>query len=84
MAFTESKITCVLIPVPEESHCAGMLPHRQAIRPGNMLTVNQEIPEDLVQADQAVLCPLLAGQMSVSSASSLFLRDLLHDLMANE
>lgn len=48
-----------------ESHCAGMLPHRQAIRPGNMLTVNQEIPEELVQADQAVLCPLSAGQMSI-------------------
>ncbi|CAJ1058058.1 uncharacterized protein LOC109994542 [Xyrichtys novacula] len=47
------------------SHCSGMLPHHQAIRPGNMLTVNQEIPEELVQADEAVLCPLLAGQMSV-------------------
>lgn len=51
---------------PAGSHCAGMLPHRQAIRPGNMLSVNQEIPEELVQADEAVLCPLLAGQMSVS------------------
>lgn len=48
------------------SHCSGMLPHRHANRPGNMLSVNQEIPEELVQADQAVLCPLLAGQMSVS------------------
>uniref|UniRef100_H2TNG6 Zgc:174917 n=1 Tax=Takifugu rubripes TaxID=31033 RepID=H2TNG6_TAKRU len=45
--------------------CAGMLPHRQAIRPGNMLTVNQEIPDELVQASEAVLCPLLAGQMSI-------------------
>lgn len=43
-----------------------MLPHRQAVRPGNMLSVNQEIPDELVQADQAVLCPLLAGWMSVS------------------
>lgn len=48
------------------THCVGMLPHRQAIRPGNMLTVNQEIPDELVQASEAVLCPLLAGQMSVS------------------
>ncbi|XP_035525346.1 probable alpha-ketoglutarate-dependent hypophosphite dioxygenase [Morone saxatilis] len=47
------------------SHCAGMLPHRQAIRSGNMLSVNQEIPEELVQDDKAVLCPLLAGQMSI-------------------
>ncbi|XP_051276371.1 L-threonyl-[L-threonyl-carrier protein] 4-chlorinase [Dicentrarchus labrax] len=47
------------------SHSAGMLPHLQAIRSGNMLSVNQEIPEELVQADEAVLCPLLAGQMSI-------------------
>lgn len=47
------------------SHCSGMLPHRQAVRPGNMLSVNQEIPEELVQAEEAVLCSLLAGQMSI-------------------
>lgn len=50
-----------------------MLPHRQAIRPGNMLSVNQEIPEELVKADEAVLCPLLAGQMSVSLLDFLLL-----------
>uniref|UniRef100_I3KN28 Zgc:174917 n=1 Tax=Oreochromis niloticus TaxID=8128 RepID=I3KN28_ORENI len=47
------------------SHCSGMLPHRQALRPGNMLSVNQEIPEELVQVEEALLCPLLAGQMSI-------------------
>lgn len=47
------------------SHCSGVLPHRQATRPGNMLSVNQEIPEELVQVEEAVLCPLLAGQMSI-------------------
>ncbi|XP_063045548.1 probable alpha-ketoglutarate-dependent hypophosphite dioxygenase [Engraulis encrasicolus] len=47
------------------SHCSGMLPHRQSERVGNMLTVNQEIPEELVETDKALLCPLLAGQMSV-------------------
>ncbi|XP_050928181.1 L-proline trans-4-hydroxylase isoform X1 [Lates calcarifer] len=47
------------------SHCSGMFPHHQASRPGNMLSVNQEIPEELVQADKAVFCPLLAGQMSI-------------------
>ena len=31
-----------------------------------MLSVNQEIPEELVQTEKAVLCPLYAGQMSVS------------------
>ncbi|KAG7464937.1 hypothetical protein MATL_G00170850 [Megalops atlanticus] len=47
------------------SHCSGMFPHRQSVHPGNMLSVNQEIPEELVPTDEAVLCPLLAGQMSV-------------------
>ncbi|XP_028816271.1 uncharacterized protein LOC114768253 [Denticeps clupeoides] len=47
------------------SHCSGLLPHRQSERPGNMLSVNQEIPEELVEAERAVLCPLLAGQMSI-------------------
>ncbi|XP_056151248.1 L-proline trans-4-hydroxylase [Lampris incognitus] len=47
------------------SHCSGILPHRQARRPGNMLSVNQEIPGELVEAEKAVLCPLLAGQMSI-------------------
>lgn len=42
-----------------------MLPHRLAAIPGNMLSVNQEIPEELVEPEKAVLCPLLAGQMSV-------------------
>ena len=56
----------VLLIAPVGSHCSGMLPHRTATRPGNMLSVNQEIPEELLQADEAVFCPLLAGQMSVS------------------
>ncbi|KAG9341717.1 hypothetical protein JZ751_018781 [Albula glossodonta] len=47
------------------SHSSGLLPHQKSPRPGNMLSVNQEIPEHLVQVDKAVLCPLLAGQMSV-------------------
>lgn len=55
------------------TQCGGMLPHCQANRPGNMLTVNQEIPDELVQASEAVLCPLLAGQMSVSLFACLFL-----------
>ncbi|XP_054593676.2 L-threonyl-[L-threonyl-carrier protein] 4-chlorinase-like [Nothobranchius furzeri] len=43
------------------SHCSGMLPHRQATRSGNMLSVNQEIPEELVQVEETVFCPLKAG-----------------------
>ncbi|XP_035267040.1 probable alpha-ketoglutarate-dependent hypophosphite dioxygenase [Anguilla anguilla] len=47
------------------SHCSGILPHQPSPHSGNMLSVNQEIPEELVKIDEAVLCPLLAGQMSV-------------------
>ncbi|KAI4886942.1 hypothetical protein NFI96_030457 [Prochilodus magdalenae] len=47
------------------THCSGLLPHRQAKRTGNMLSVNQEIPDELVQTENSVLCPLLAGQMSI-------------------
>lgn len=65
LAFDDSLKENGALQVIPGSHRDGMLPHRQAIRPGNMLTVNQEIPEELVEADQAVLCPLLAGQMSI-------------------
>ncbi|KAM9850147.1 ectoine dioxygenase isoform 1-T3 [Aulostomus maculatus] len=47
------------------SHTCGMLPHQAATRPGNMLSVNQEIPEELLHTGDALLCPLLAGQMSI-------------------
>ncbi|TSL89857.1 Phytanoyl-CoA dioxygenase domain-containing protein 1 [Bagarius yarrelli] len=47
------------------SHCSGLLPHRQARLSGNMLSVNQEISEELVEKEKALLCPLLAGQMSI-------------------
>ncbi|KAM3867090.1 putative alpha-ketoglutarate-dependent hypophosphite dioxygenase [Diretmus argenteus] len=47
------------------SHCSGMLPHHPATRLGNMLSVNQAIPDELVEPEKAVLCPLFAGQMSI-------------------
>ncbi|ROI15837.1 Phytanoyl-CoA dioxygenase domain-containing protein 1 [Anabarilius grahami] len=47
------------------SHHSGLLPHHQSKRAGNMLSVNQEIPDELVQAENAILCPLQAGQMSI-------------------
>ncbi|XP_056097960.1 L-threonyl-[L-threonyl-carrier protein] 4-chlorinase [Rhinichthys klamathensis goyatoka] len=47
------------------SHQSGLLPHLQSKRAGNMLSVNQEIPEELVHPEKALLCPLQAGQMSV-------------------
>ncbi|XP_078541460.1 phytanoyl-CoA dioxygenase, peroxisomal-like [Lissotriton helveticus] len=47
------------------SHKRGILEHQKAINPGNMLTGNQEISQHLVDADNAVECPLQAGQMSI-------------------
>ncbi|RXN24971.1 putative alpha-ketoglutarate-dependent hypophosphite dioxygenase [Labeo rohita] len=47
------------------THHSGLLPHQQAKRAGNMLSVNQEIPEELVETEKAILCPLQAGQMSI-------------------
>ncbi|XP_023672256.1 probable alpha-ketoglutarate-dependent hypophosphite dioxygenase [Paramormyrops kingsleyae] len=47
------------------SHYSGLLPHRTSAHPGNMLSVNQEIPEELVETDKAIICPLQAGQMSL-------------------
>uniref|UniRef100_UPI0025AEA3E7 L-threonyl-[L-threonyl-carrier protein] 4-chlorinase n=1 Tax=Doryrhamphus excisus TaxID=161450 RepID=UPI0025AEA3E7 len=65
LAFDDSVKENGALRVIPGSHCSGLLPHHQAIRPGNMLTVNQEIPEELLQTEEAVLCPLLAGQMSI-------------------
>uniref|UniRef100_A0A3B3YEY3 Uncharacterized protein n=1 Tax=Poecilia mexicana TaxID=48701 RepID=A0A3B3YEY3_9TELE len=65
LALDDSQKENGVLQVIPGSHCSGMLPHRQATRPGNLLSVNQEIPEELVQVDEAVLCPLKAGQMSI-------------------
>ncbi|XP_069068479.1 uncharacterized protein [Pleurodeles waltl] len=47
------------------SHKQGVLEHRTAMTPGNVLSSNQEIPRHLVDAERAVACPLQAGQMSI-------------------
>ncbi|KAM9741331.1 L-threonyl-[L-threonyl-carrier protein] 4-chlorinase [Menidia menidia] len=65
LAFDDSLKENGALQVIPGSHCSGMLPHRQATRPGNMLSVNQEIPEELVQVEEALFCPLEAGQMSI-------------------
>ncbi|PWA23658.1 hypothetical protein CCH79_00005983, partial [Gambusia affinis] len=65
LALDDSQKDNGVLQVIPGSHCSGMLLHRQATRPGNLLSVNQEIPEELVRVDEAVLCPLKAGQMSI-------------------
>lgn len=47
------------------SHRAGMLPHGKSTRPGNLLSVNQEIPIELVDEKTAIDFPLRAGQASL-------------------
>jgi ectoine hydroxylase-related dioxygenase (phytanoyl-CoA dioxygenase family) len=47
------------------SHGAGLLTHGTASRPGNLLSINQEVPADLVDERRAVSLPLAAGQMSL-------------------
>lgn len=47
------------------SHRAGILAHGTAARPGNLLSINQEVDAGLVDESRAVSLPLRAGQMSL-------------------
>ena len=47
------------------SHRLGVLEHGKSGRTGNLLSINQEVPEDLVDEVRAVSMPLRAGQMSL-------------------
>jgi non-heme Fe2+,alpha-ketoglutarate-dependent halogenase len=47
------------------SHRLGILEHGRSTRAGNLLSVNQEVPDGLVDAARAVSMPLRAGQMSL-------------------
>jgi ectoine hydroxylase-related dioxygenase (phytanoyl-CoA dioxygenase family) len=47
------------------SHRAGLLEHGKSDRAGNLLSINQEVPEALVDETRAVSMPLRAGQMSL-------------------
>jgi hypothetical protein len=47
------------------SHRAGLLEHGKSTRAGNLLSINQEVPDGLVDEARAVSMPLRAGQMSL-------------------
>lgn len=47
------------------SHKRGQLPHGKSTRPGNLLSVNQEIPHEMVDESAARDFPLRAGQASL-------------------
>jgi ectoine hydroxylase-related dioxygenase (phytanoyl-CoA dioxygenase family) len=47
------------------SHRRGLLEHGKSARVGSLLSVNQEVPDGLVDGSRAVSMPLRAGQMSL-------------------
>ena len=47
------------------SHRLGILEHGKSGRAGNLLSINQEVPDGLVDEARAVSMPLQAGQMSL-------------------
>jgi len=47
------------------SHRLGILEHGKSGRAGNLLSINQEVPDGLVDEARAVSMPLRAGQMSL-------------------
>ncbi|XP_072279785.1 probable alpha-ketoglutarate-dependent hypophosphite dioxygenase [Pyxicephalus adspersus] len=65
LAFDDVDSENGVLQVIPGSHKLGILEHRIAEIPGNMLTANQEIPKHLVNIEDLVECPLKAGQMSV-------------------
>uniref|UniRef100_A0A8C5MI05 Alpha-ketoglutarate-dependent hypophosphite dioxygenase n=1 Tax=Leptobrachium leishanense TaxID=445787 RepID=A0A8C5MI05_9ANUR len=65
LAFDDVDTENGVLQVIPGSHKQGVLEHRIAKIPGNMLTSNQEIPKHLVNVEDAVECPLKTGQMSI-------------------
>ena len=47
------------------SHRLGVLEHGKSDREGNLLSINQAVPDALVDEERAVSMPLRAGQMSL-------------------
>ena len=47
------------------SHRLGILEHGKSDREGNLLSINQAVPDGLVDEGRAVSMPLRAGQMSL-------------------
>lgn len=59
------------------SHRLGIVEHAKSARAGNLLSINQEVPDGLVDEARAVSMPLRAGQMSLHDGM------LLHGSHAN-
>uniref|UniRef100_A0A8C5MMQ2 Uncharacterized protein n=1 Tax=Leptobrachium leishanense TaxID=445787 RepID=A0A8C5MMQ2_9ANUR len=71
LAFDDVDTENGVLQVIPGSHKQGVLEHRIAKIPGNMLPSNLEIPKHLVNVEDAVECPLKAGQVSVHDGLTL-------------
>ena len=67
IAIDDSDVENGCMRVIPGSHREGIVTHGKSERSGNLLSINQEIPDDLVDDSTALDLALNAGQMSVHS-----------------
>jgi hypothetical protein len=65
IAIDDSDVQNGCMRVIPQSHTEGIAPHAKSKVAGNLLSINQEIPDEHVDDSQAVDLVLRAGQMSV-------------------
>jgi ectoine hydroxylase-related dioxygenase (phytanoyl-CoA dioxygenase family) len=69
IAIDDSDIENGCMRVIPESHTTGIAPHAKSEKAGNLLSINQEIPDEHVDDSTAIDLILDAGQMSVHDGS---------------
>ncbi|MEE2717062.1 MAG: phytanoyl-CoA dioxygenase family protein [SAR324 cluster bacterium] len=69
IAVDDSNVENGCMQVIPESHKTGLAPHLTSAQPGNLLSINQEIPERHVDATKAVNLCLKAGQVSIHTGT---------------
>lgn len=65
IAIDDSDVENGCMRVIPGSHRTGIATHGKSLREGNLLSINQEIPDELVDTSRAVDLELKAGQISV-------------------
>ena len=65
IAIDDSDVENGCMQVIPGSHTEGIVPHGKSDRGGNLLSINQEIPDEYVDKTNAVNLELEAGQMSI-------------------
>lgn len=69
IAIDDSDVENGCMRVIPESHTTGIAPHAKSEKAGNLLSINQEIPDEHVDDSTAIDLVLDAGQMSVHDGS---------------